>query len=428
MNVFTVILRVLDAFPIQNLIAMHVLAIAYPRRRHFWLRLFLHALPMLIMWDVTKQAYPDNMLANPILDKSLMMIPLLYTFLGTLFCYTGSFTESVFCASCAAILENISINIWYLIKLNVGFAEGSPVSLAFSLGLLLACCIPFYYVIMRRIPEVKWSPFVKRQILAISCLFLILQTFFNNHVPGATWEYAVYITYIIADIAILIVQIGLSRESILEQKYAVIEELLRSEQKKQQMTAENVELINRKCHDLKHQIAGLKRMYSEADRDAYIRDIESAVMFYESAIKTGNETLDLILMDKLLYCQAHEIKLTCISDGEKLGRLETMDIYTLFGNAIDNAIESVSGEPDANLRVITMRIGSWGEYLTIHIENYLDREVSLSDGLPLTTKSDKGYHGFGVLSIRHIVEKYHGEMNIRTDDHMFRLDILIPLT
>ncbi len=194
------------------------------------------------------------------------------------------------------------------------------------------------------------------------------------------------------------------------------------------MTTENIELINRKCHDLKHQIAGMKRLKSEAERDAYIREIESAVMFYESAIKTGNETLDLIMMEKLLYCQAHEIKLTCISDGEKLNQLDTMDLYTLFGNAIDNAIESVSAEPDPHLRVISMRIGTWGDYLTVHVENYLGSEVILPDGLPVTTKQDKQYHGFGVLSMKHTVEKYKGQMNIRTDDHLFRLDILIPVT
>ena len=427
MTFFSVLLRILDAFPIQNLVAMHILAFAYPRRSGFWLRLFIHALPMLLIWDVTKQTYPDNMLANPVLDKSLMMLPLLYTFLGAVFCYQTHFTEAVFCSSCAAILENISINTWYLLKLKLGFEEGTLISFALSMGLLLVCCIPFYHTIMRKIPEVKWSDFVKRQIVMIAGLFLILQTFFNNHVPGAVWENAVYITYIIADLAILIVQIGLSRESVLEQKYAVIEELLHSEQKKQKITAENVELINRKCHDLKHQIAGLKRMRSEPERDAYLKEIESAVVFYESAIKTGNETLDLILMEKLLYCQAHQIKLTCISDGEKLNCLDTMDIYTLFGNALDNAIESVSSEPDADRRIISMRVGSWGEYLTIHIENYLGSELRLSDGLPTTTKADDRYHGFGLLSIRHTVEKYHGQMNIRTDEQLFRLDILIPL-
>ena len=66
--------------------------------------------------------------------------------------------------------------------------------------------------------------------------------------------------------------------------------------------------------------------------------------------------------------------------------------------------------------------------MSIHIENYLGHEIILKNGLPLTSKADKNYHGFGVLSIRHVVEKYKGTMYIRTDHSRFCLDILIPIT
>ena len=223
-------------------------------------------------------------------------------------------------------------------------------------------------------------------------------------------------------------QYGLLQESDLERKYGVVEQLLYAEQKKQQMTAENVELINRKCHDLKHQLRALRRMEPGEEQERYIRQIEDAVLFYESAVKTGNETLDLILMDKLLYCQEHEIKLTCVGDGEKLSVLDTMDIYALFGNALDNAIESVMGETQRERRIVSFRIGSRGDFISIHFENYLGHPVKLSKGLPVTTKADRQYHGFGMLSIRHIVQKYNGSMSVRTDDNLFRLDILIPTT
>lgn len=427
MNPMFVIVRIFDAFPVQNLLTMHIVASSFPKRKYYLLRMILHALPMIILYDMTKQAYPDNMIENLFLDQSLMMLPLLYTFLGMLFCYDCDFTGAVFCSSCAAVLTNLALNLYYIIKLQMKFEEGTIPSLACSLSLMLVFSITFWYFFARTVNSIKWPPIIRRQILMTAILFLILQTYFNIHVPGAKWEERVYFAYIITDIAMLIMQISISRESVLEQKYNVIEELLHSEQKKHQMTAENVELINRKCHDLKHQLAGIKRMQNEDERQKYIQGIESAVLFYESAIKTGNETLDLIMMEKLLYCQEHEIKLTCISDAEKLNSLETPDIYSLFGNAIDNAIESVSEEPDPSKRVISMRIGSWGGFLTIHVENYLGHEITISNGLPVTTKENKEYHGFGVLSIRHIVEKYHGEIRIRTDNNQFQLDILIPV-
>ena len=197
------------------------------------------------------------------------------------------------------------------------------------------------------------------------------------------------------------------------------------QQKKQKMTAENIEIINRKCHDLKHQIEGLRRMSSDKERNAYIEQVENAVLFYESAVKTGNETLDLILMEKQLYCKEHGITLTGVCDGGSLNALDTMDLYALFGNALENAIESVSSEAPEN-RIISFRAGQWGGFLSIHFENYLGHPLTMRDGLPITGKNDQNYHGFGMLSIRHIVEKYKGTMTIQTDQNLFRLDILLP--
>ena len=172
-------------------------------------------------------------------------------------------------------------------------------------------------------------------------------------------------------------------------------------------------------------------MTSSASREAHVlrslcvpvcrvRDpYEPARRLFEHAGKAG---------DKLLYCQEHEIKLTCVGDGEKLSVLDTMDIYALFGNALDNAIESVMGETQRERRIVSFRIGSRGDFISIHFENYLGHPVKLSKGLPVTTKADRQYHGFGMLSIRHIVQKYNGSMSVRTDDNLFRLDILIPTT
>ena len=200
------------------------------------------------------------------------------------------------------------------------------------------------------------------------------------------WIYSVheYLAFFLGDLLALLMQIGLLHETELTLKNEIIGQLLVSEQKKQRMTTENIELINRKCHDLKHQIEGLRRMSSEEERNAYIAQVERAVLFYESAVKTGNDTLDLMLMEKQLYCKEHGITLTCVCDGEQLSQLDTMDLYALFGNALENAIESVSGEAPEN-RVISFRVGSRGEFLSIHFENYLGHPLAMRDGLPLTT-------------------------------------------
>ena len=57
-------------------------------------------------------------------------------------------------------------------------------------------------------------------------------------------------------------------------------------------------------------------------------------------------------------------------------------------------------------------------------ENYYAGDLTFRDGLPVTTKADKDYHGFGMQSIRMIVRKYEGELNTYTSDGVFHLNIL----
>ena len=50
--------------------------------------------------------------------------------------------------------------------------------------------------------------------------------------------------------------------------------------------------------------------------------------------------------------------------------------------------------------------------------------MEFADGLPVTTKEDKNFHGFGVRSIRYLVEKYRGDMLMRAEEERFFVDIL----
>lgn len=427
MMVLNAVIRMLDSYPFQLAVCANMFALSFPKRRGFWLRIAVWLIPMFIAFDIGSQHFSGGVSENYILDRAILLLPLINICTGLAFCYRMTLSEAIFCASGAHPTQNIMFNVYWIAKVHFAFEEGTARSLPFSLGIMLVVYSVVYLVLAKRINHLDRSRLSRGRVVFNSLLVVILVIFFNRRVPEAAWEQEVYISYIIADILALILQFDLLHESELERKYAVVEQLLYAERKMQQMTAENVEIINRKCHDLKHQIAGLRRMKSGDEQEEYIGRIESAVMFYESAVKTGNETLDLILMDKLLYCQEHKIKLSCVSDGEKLKYLDTMDIYSLFGNAIDNAIESVSSEPEESKRIISMRIGSQGQFLSIHIENYVGCEVKLAHGLPVTSKADKQYHGYGKLSIRHIAEKYDGTMSIRSDGNLFRLDILIPL-
>ena len=137
--------------------------------------------------------------------------------------------------------------------------------------------------------------------------------------------------------------------------------------------------------------------------------------------------LDTNLTSKSLYCQQHGITLTCVADGAALDFMDTMDLCSLFGNALDNAIESVEKLPDSEQRLIHLVVARQKSFLWIRVENTYDGAFQADGTLPKTTKSDARYHGYGLKSIYDTAEKYGGTAEITTQENQFTLKVLFPI-
>ena len=75
---------------------------------------------------------------------------------------------------------------------------------------------------------------------------------------------------------------------------------------------------------------------------------------YGSLYNTGSDVVDTILATKAKTLYDKHINFTCVSDGKRLDILSVMDIVSIFGNALDNAIESVSGVASIDKRLIKL--------------------------------------------------------------------------
>ncbi len=83
----------------------------------------------------------------------------------------------------------------------------------------------------------------------------------------------------------------------------------------------------------------MRHIENPAEREKNLKELEQSIRIYDSIVKTGNEILDTLLSEKSLICEARDITIHCVIDGKKLFFMDSIDIYALFGNAIDNAIE-----------------------------------------------------------------------------------------
>ena len=103
-----------------------------------------------------------------------------------------------------------------------------------------------------------------------------------------------------------------------------LQNVLQAQYAQYRSAQDSIDLINKKYHDLKHQIAVLRSETSE-EKAHYLDAMEQEIRSYEAQNKTGNEVLDTILTSKSLYCQQHGITLTCVADGAALDFMDTMD-------------------------------------------------------------------------------------------------------
>ena len=125
----------------------------------------------------------------------------------------------------------------------------------------------------------------------------------------------------------------------LNRKYEIIQAIRKGEKEQYQLSKQTIDMINVKCHDFRHQIRDMGR-YNHIDENV-IKNINSYIDIYDSAIKTSNKTLNVILGEKSLICNKYNIKFSCVADGQLISFMEEEDIYSLFGNIIDNAIDAV---------------------------------------------------------------------------------------
>lgn len=238
----------------------------------------------------------------------------------------------------------------------------------------------------------------------------------------ASLAMVIRITSILYGFLILFMRKGILERSRIKETLRIMDELLYSEKKQFESIKEEMELINIKCHDIRHQLT----QYAGKLTDSELEELKSAIQIYDASLKTGNEILDIILYKKQPFCLQNNIKISCIADGKCLSFITPPHLYSLLNNAIENAIEAVMALENPEMRIISFTCSKENGITAIHLSNYFKGAVEIKDGIPQTSKSDTAHHGFGVKSMQYLVEQYGGQIIFETDDNIFYLNIYFP--
>ena len=352
--------------------------------------------------------------------------------------FDASVWVALFCSTAGYTAQNLASGTGELVFSLLPFLGIDPhaptVALVTWALSAVAVFVPCHLLVGRKISSEGLSQVEDRSMLGMMAVVSLVVIGFDLTIKlldeqGLALGFVVVLRlfHALACVFTLAMEYALLYRRHLEQDMAATERLLAERERQYRMSRENIEAINIKCHDIKHQIRTLAGRGATVD-SGVLDDIEREVNVYDSTVETGNEALDTILTEKGLVCEQRGITLTCVADGSALSRLAPADLYALFGNALDNAIEAVSELDDPARRSISLSVRAVVGVAAIHVENYVASAPRLAgDGLPETTKGDRLNHGFGTRSMRTIAERYGGTLSLSYSEGIFRLDAMIPL-
>lgn len=415
-------------FPIELLIASYICAVKIHKRPCWAVRMVLSVAAACAYMLAVDKVLPGMMLVKGIL-----------TFLSTvLFCgvllfwiYDITLKDAMYCCMIGYAMQHFASCLY--IFMSILLCGKTPAGMwvnrsnvflyivvyIFSYGLL-------YLLFARNLPKdgeyiinFGSSAEVFVLVVPVALVLSIIEKKINTD-PGQVMICQIY--EMIACALVLWVQYWQKKVVNLEVEMTVQERMFAERRRQFEQSISNIDVINHKCHDLKYQIQALKTGEMSENKKLAIDEITNAVNFYDDSFQTDNEILNTALMEKSMVCRRYHVAFSAIVDGKKLGFMNPMDLYVLLGNALDNAIEAVRKIKEEEKRVISMRVYAKDELIILQIENTCTEDVNLpEDGNPATTKADRNYHGYGIGSIRKIVEKYNGSLSLRVDGQMFIL-------
>lgn len=334
--------------------------------------------------------------------------------------------ELMFYVIAAYILQHLVYSLSALVNLVTKTGDTWKGQILETIIFILTLLLFYIFIGIKRRPEEEIG--VRDGILigfmAFSSFVIYFVSFWTRLREGSTAGGLLFESF--CGILLFLIQFGMFAWGKLQRENEIMQQILHMEKQQHKMSMENIDLINQKCHDVKHQISALRHISNKKEQEKSIREIESAVMIYDMSVKTGNDALDVVLAEKGLYCEKYQIQLSCIADGKSLGFMKEWDIYSLFGNALDNALESVQKISDPDKRIVSLIICIRGNYTVVHMENYFEGSLAFEDGLPVTTKGSRDYHGFGTRSMRYLTEKYGGTITMNSENGIFTVNMLFP--
>ena len=410
----------------QAMCGVFVFSYSLERRRLFLLRLAAGLAVGMLAVDVVSRVIFDRGM-----PAQFAVITVLYLILNLLvwFCYRELVWTTLFVTASGYVLQDMASGFKAALRylpqspLFRDLAATTPGVLLFDLVCYGGFYLAAYFVFRPYTRDGAGNLDSKYKAIFAAAALLLCAGITRLSRDGMTHsrmlELSTYLYRLLCDAFVLIVQYSVMERSLLASRVEAMQEIVHRQHSQYQASKERVWQINEKYHDLKQLLSQFRGKVPDNQVDA----LERSISTYEDVVHTGNDVLDVVLGEKREQCRRREIQLTCYADGAGLAFVDSLDLYSLLGDALDNAIRAAGQMPEGH-RFITLTARQEEGMAAIHIENPTPAEAELTHGLP-RDKRDRDYAGFGMRSMQRTAAKYGGSLAVKQQNGMFYLDVLL---
>ncbi len=414
---------------LQSVLGLFMFSYSLKKRAGFLLRLIVSlAAGMVFMYAVVRHLYIPGSDPRAMLSHAAVSVIVYVVLIGiTWCCFEESVWTAMFAAASGYLAQDIGGSVKTLFRqfdfINrlAGTDIGIPLVDIICYGLVYLLIFLLIRPFARR-REGNFDNKIKA-VFSVAVLMLCIgmaRLTQDNPDRNNMAILAEAVLQIIIDGLAIALQFGVMEQARLSSHVETMRELVHQQRVQFEASKESAQLIAEKYHDLKHLLRSFQGTVPQEQLDR----LKQSIAAYERPANSGNEVLDILLAEKIGICQQRNIVLTCSLGMTDFSFVEELDLYSLFQNALTNAINAVSALPEGVERFISLSAVRDGNMLTIHMENPCGEDIDFVDGLP-RTKDDPDWHGFGMKSMDRITKKYSGMLTAQQRGRMFYLDILL---
>jgi len=182
-------------------------------------------------------------------------------------------------------------------------------------------------------------------------------------------------------------------------------------------------------HDYHNHIQLMKAYLAQdqtIEANEYLSKLDTDLTSVDTVLKTGNVMIDAILNSKISLAQSKKIAVDAKAIVPKTLSVQDVDLCVIIGNLLDNAIEACAKQLDETERFIRVYVGTHKDLLYISVSNSVTGQIQKSGGRYFSTKASPS-HGFGLIRIDKISQKYNGFVNRQNEEGIFATEVMLPL-